>query len=44
MTSRYLIGLIGFLMLLAIGGCGGSNEPINEGKDRPSTAKKDKEK
>jgi hypothetical protein len=32
------------LLLLPILGCGGGNDPVNEGKDRPMPPKKDKDK
>ncbi len=36
--------IFALLVCLLVVGCGGDNAPVNEGKDRPIPAKKEKEK
>lgn len=35
MIYRYLLPLVFSLVLFALVGCGGGNDPVNENKDRP---------
>jgi hypothetical protein len=41
--SRQLISwLLVIILALSMAGCGGGNEPVNEGKDKPVPPKKDR--
>jgi hypothetical protein len=42
MHIRYLTVWLLVGLLMALAGCGGGNDPVNEGKDKPVPAKKDK--
>ena len=42
MAIRLLAQLLCILAAVLVAGCGGGNEPVNEGKDVPPTPKKDK--
>jgi hypothetical protein len=42
MLRRSLILCLLFTLLTTLAGCAGGNDPVNEGKEKPVPAKKDK--